>query len=157
MNDREIERALLQLEPRLFVIAGGYLRCREDRQDAVQECLYKAWLHHDKLRNSAFFSTWVIRILKNECVNMLRARRELPCSDGLAADAEDQLESLIEHDALKSAMKRMGARERRILYLRYYGGYRLKEIAQITREPLGTVQSRLYRSLRKITDQMKIS
>ena len=72
MDKQEFSTRVIACEKKLFRIAyltlGGYAHC----EDAVQEALLKAWADLASLRNPALFDTWLIRILINECHNILR-------------------------------------------------------------------------------------
>lgn len=72
MSDEEIGAMLSQLEPKLYRIAKGYLYGHADQQDAVQECLYKAWLNRGRIDHPEYFATWVSRIMINTCLDALR-------------------------------------------------------------------------------------
>lgn len=72
MDDQKMIELMIGLEPLLHQIAKQHLRCREDQEDAVQECLYKVWKNRKTLRQPQFFRTWAVRILKNECMTIGR-------------------------------------------------------------------------------------
>lgn len=108
MNDEEVIAMFAQLEPKLHSIAKSYLPCQADQQDAVQECFYRVWLNRNTLVHAEYFKTWVIRIMKNECINMTRKMNnasfplildDTPCKDSA-------LEDLLEYDALYTALKK---------------------------------------------------
>ena len=47
-------------------------RNEEDRRDALQETALKAWRARGQLRNEQYFTTWLVRILMNECRSLSR-------------------------------------------------------------------------------------
>ena len=51
---------------------------------------------------------------------------------------------------LLQAIQKLKEEEQTIIYLRYYEGKQLDEIAEITQEKLSTVKSRLYRAMNKL-------
>lgn len=152
MTDEEVAALFAQLEPKLHSIAKSYLPCHADRQDAVQECFYRVWLNRNTLVHAEYFKTWVIRIMKNECINV--ARKMKSASFPLILDdtscKDRALENILEYDALYTALKKTKEEDQRLIHLRYFDGYMLKEISAITNQPVGTIQSKVYRSLKKI-------
>ncbi len=151
MSDEEIGAMLSQLEPKLYRIAKSYLYGHADQQDAVQECLYKAWLNRARIDHPEYFVTWVTRIMINVCLDLLRksATISLTCIPD-DTFCRDSTEKLIEYDALYAALSKVAEEDRQLIRLRYFEGYPSEEISMITQIPVGTVRSRVYRSLKKI-------
>lgn len=120
-----------------------------DRDEAVQECLYKAWQKRHQLKDQQFMQTWVIRILINECHNIQRKKGKELSLDALPervapADAYSEL-----HEALFGLDETL----RLPIVLHYIEGFSTSEIARILRWPQGTVKSRMRRgrlTLKKI-------
>ena len=101
MDKQEFSRRVLAVEGRLYRISCGMLREPQDRLDAVQEAVLKAWQNLHRLRREEYFETWLTRILINECHNILSARRRIAQVDELperAAPQEDRNRAL--RDAL---------------------------------------------------------
>jgi len=142
MERDEFTRRVRAMTDRLYRIAYGQLREPQDRMDAVQNALLKAWSALHKLRNPAHFETWLIRILINECHNIQRRRPFLPL-DALpdrAADAPDL------HDDVHDAILRLREKQRMVIILHYMEGYKTAEIAKILRVSEETVRTRLKRA-----------
>ena len=51
----------------LYKIGRSYHYNHEDTEDLMQETFIKAYENLSKLKNSAYFKTWLIRIMLNEC------------------------------------------------------------------------------------------
>lgn len=51
------------------------LRNREEAEDQVQNSYIKAWLHIDQFQGQSKFSTWLLRIVINQCLMRLRQLR----------------------------------------------------------------------------------
>ena len=147
MDKQEFSRRVLAVEGRLYRISCGMLREPQDRMDAVQEAVLKAWQNLGRLRREEFFETWLTRILINECHNIQGARRRIASVDELpepAAPPEDG------NRALRDALLALDEALRLPLLLCYMEGYRVREIAKILRIPEGTVKSRIARAKRKL-------
>jgi len=133
------------MEDRLYRVACGQLTDHSDREDAVQEAIFKAWRGRSRLRNGAYFETWLIRILINECRNIQRARKRMVPAGDLPEQEQDLLLPERERE-LREAIRTMDEKLRRPVVLYYIAGYDTKEIAQILRLPHGTVCGRLKRA-----------
>ena len=151
MNDDKMLELIIKIEPMLYRIAKCHLRSREDQEDAVQECLYKVWKNRKTLRQPQFFCTWVVRILKNECMTIGRKLEKKTDWFGEdEVDAQMDMDRQLEYEEMYRALDRMHDETRRIIFLRFCDGYKYREIAQMRSIPLGTVVSRTHRSLQHV-------
>lgn len=127
MNKAEFVRRVRNCERRLYRVARTMLSSDADCEDAVQEALLKAWSQLDTLREEAYFETWLIRILINECRSLWRRRRggeaELP--ENLTQAAADDASPVFD------ALMALPEKHRIALELRYVEGYRTREIAKL--------------------------
>lgn len=143
MNNEEFTQAILGMTDTLYRVASAQLRQRADREDAVQECLRKAWEKRHRLRDERYLQTWVIRILLNECHTIQRRmRRTLP------AEEIPAVQHVREEGMLKEALLRLEERYRVPILLHYLEGYSVAEVAAVLRVPQGTVKTRLSRGRR---------
>lgn len=143
---REIEAAT----PAMFRIAFAILRNRTDCEDAVQNAVMKAYKRLDTLSDKKVFRPWLIRILKNECFDMLRKRRPTGDLDACGEGYEMEVPDL----DLNRAFDTLSPDERLAITLFYYEGYRVSEIAAITDVTEGTVRSRLSRARASLKEQL---
>ncbi|HJD13246.1 MAG TPA: sigma-70 family RNA polymerase sigma factor [Candidatus Ruminococcus avistercoris] len=66
-----IEKNKLQM----YKIARCYLISEEDIGDALQETILSCYKNLHTLKKPAFFKTWMIRILINQCKDILRGNQ----------------------------------------------------------------------------------
>ena len=144
---REIEAA----EPSMFQIAFAILRNRTDCEDAAQNAVLKAYRRLDTLSDRKLFRTWLIRILKNECFDLLRKRHPQAALDERGSGYEMEVPDL----DLNRAFDTLSPEERLAITLFYYEGYKTAEIAKITDVPEGTVRSRLSRARSALKEQLQ--
>ncbi len=136
--------------PRLMGTAGLILRDADAADDAAQEALVRAWRDLRGLRDPDRFDAWLHRILVRACGDQARrlqrdrARiaREVP-----TGSESDRSQGLADRDEMKRALGRLNADQRTAVVLHYYLGLSHPEIAEATGQPIGTVKSRLSRSL----------
>lgn len=152
MNDDEYMRRVRAMEGRLYRVAQAILWREADSLDAVQEAVFRGWIKKDSLRDTERFESWFMRILVNQCRDMLRQRRKEPVELSIEPGREDRM---CEDLQLRMALRALPEKYRLLLVLKYLEGYSLKDIAHILRLSPALVTSRLSqarRALRRMLD-----
>jgi RNA polymerase sigma-70 factor (ECF subfamily) len=133
---------------RLYAVARRILRDPDRTDDAVQECLVRAWRDIRGLRDPDRFDAWLYRLLVNACRDEIRRFRRrlvemhvLPLDKAAERDAASELE---DRDHLERGFRQLPVEQRAVLVLHHYLGMRSPEIAEILGVPIGTVHSRLH-------------
>jgi RNA polymerase sigma-70 factor (ECF subfamily) len=133
---------------RLYAVAWRILRDRDRCDDAVQECLIRAWRDLRGLRDADRFDAWLYRLLVNACRDEgRRERRRAPEIRVLALDPpgpSDAIGSVIDRDELERGFRRLTIDQRTVLVLHHYLGMRPSEVAELLGVPVGTIHSRLH-------------
>lgn len=137
-------------ERRLYRVARTMLPQECDCEDAVQEALLRAWDRRETLRQEAYFDTWLIRILINQCKTFYRRRSPEP-----AELTEDIPQVTSEETPLLEALMALQRKQRVTLELHYIEGYSVAETARILRLPEGTVKWRLKRGRELLKESLK--
>ena len=140
MLQADFNQRVRACERRLYRVARTMLPQESDCEDAVQEALLRAWDRLDTLREEAWFETWLIRILINQCRTFYRRRP--PASAELT---EDIPRPEPQDTPLLDALTALPQKPRVALELHYIEGYSVAETARILRLPEGTVKWRLKR------------
>lgn len=149
MDREEFSRRVNAMMDRLYRISYGQLREPQDRMDAVQDALLKAWTARGRLRSPEYFETWLVRILINECHNRQRAKRRAAPMDAAPEPSADDpaLDALYGRNAeVRDAVRALSGKLRVVVILYYMEDYGIDEIARILRLPRETVRSRLRRA-----------
>ncbi len=127
----------------LYHVSYGLLRTEQDRLDAVQETITRAWAGRHSLRNDGAVRAWLTRILVNTCRQMGRraARHQTVPLDHADIPAPPGADPAV-HDAVLA----LPDAQRLTVILHYMDGFSVDEIAAILRVARGTVASRLHRA-----------
>jgi RNA polymerase sigma-70 factor, ECF subfamily len=156
--------------PKLYGIArrlvGG------EAEDAVQDCLLKAFQRFDQVRDREATPAWLVRILVNCCHDRGRAKARqpdtidleelerfslyrkiafedpFPYSDSLHLDFLGEFS----YEDVRRVLLRLPLHYRTPLVLVHMYGFATKEVAAMLEVPLGTVLARLHRG-RKLFEQ----
>jgi RNA polymerase sigma-70 factor (ECF subfamily) len=82
-----------------------------------------------------------------------RARERLQGDDRLLQEAAEN-EAVVERQSVAAAMEKLSEDERSAVAMRFGGDLTVPEIAELTGEPLTTVEGRVYRALRKLRAEL---
>ena len=136
----------------IYKVAKGILHSEADVEDAIQNTVIKAFENIKTLKQDEFFETWVIRILINECNNIMRKnKRVLQFQESLVVETYDDIYEKLD---LINAIASLNNELKVITRLYYFEDMSTVEIAKILNVPEGTVRSRLARAREKLKKQM---
>jgi RNA polymerase sigma factor (sigma-70 family) len=139
---------------RLYAVADRILRDPFTAEDAVQDCLVRAWRDLRGLRDPARFDAWLHRLLVHACADQgrkaPRLRLEVTAIDVEPADAVDDVRRVADRDELERAFLELSVEHRSVLVLVHYVGLPAPEVARILGIPAGTVHSRLHHATRRM-------
>jgi len=157
------EQLVRKYDRKLLRIAQSVTRNREEAEDAVQEAFLKAYQRLEQFKESAKFSTWLVRIVLNESLMKLRkqrASRELPMqsdsqteSDALPLDVADwapnpyELYSAAEfREILTKCLEGLQPALRVVFVLRDIEDLSILETAEVLELSPVAVKARLFRA-----------
>src|SRR5947209_17256841 len=183
LNDRELvrraqradqeafEELVRRHQHRVFAVAGGILRRREDVEDIAQQVFVKAYFSLKRFDQRAAFSTWLYKITVNECWDLLRKKKVRPLlyesdlseeqaqqfgaaekRDAGLSDISDTLEARQQVELL---LEGLDERDRMMLILKEVEGFAIEEIADILELNANTVKVRLFRARRRIVSRVR--
>jgi RNA polymerase sigma-70 factor, ECF subfamily len=144
---------------------------RETAEDLFQEVWMRVLVRGGQFNGKARFETWLFTIARNLVIDQ-RRKRVLNSLDELVegateddrpmafevADDEptpfDRVANLEDREQIAAALLSLDTLHREVLVLRFHEELSLEEIAKVTRAPLSTVKSRLYRGLAMIKPRL---
>jgi RNA polymerase sigma-70 factor (ECF subfamily) len=145
---------------------------RELADDLFQDVWMRVLVRGAQFNGQARFETWLFTIARNLVIDH-RRKRVMTSLDELVecggdddrpmsfevADAEpsplDRFSSLEDREYIAAALLELDTLHREVLVLRFHEEMSLEEIAKVTRAPLSTVKSRLYRGLAMIKPRLE--
>lgn len=149
-------RLFRQLESQLYRLAKTILLKDEDCADALQETTLKVYKGLANLKQPKFFKTWVIRILINECNQLLRMRER---TIAVAEIPEEPVDFYVHFEDsgnvdLQSFINQLDESLRLAIVLFYYDDLSIKQIADVLDISEGAVRARLHRARRLLSKQI---
>jgi RNA polymerase sigma-70 factor, ECF subfamily len=142
---------------------------REVAEDLFQETWIRVLMRGGQYNGKARFDTWLFTIARNLVIDLSRKRTmasldEMSDANGddrpfeIAMDAPSPLEQFEAREdcaEVGEVLLKLDSTYREVLVLRFYEELSLEEIAGVTRAPLSTVKSRLYRGLAALKPEME--
>ena len=138
-----------------YRIAFSYLQHEQDSTDALLSSIEKAYRNLRQLRKPELFKTWFIRILINECKQILKKRNHLLYIEDLSMELQEEV-SFEENIDFKDVFSKLNDNEQYLLRLKYGMGYSFREISKITGLPEGTIKTNLYRSIKRLKNNLDV-
>ena len=170
-EDKEaFEELIRRHQHRVFAVAGGILRRREDVEDIAQQVFIKAYYSLKRFDQRAAFSTWLYKITVNECWDLLRKKKVRPLvyeadlseeqarriitseEEGAGPDISERLEA---RQRVERLLEGLDERDRLMLILKEVEGFSIEEIAAVLNLNGNTVKVRLFRARRRVVSQAK--
>ncbi|MGE5293452.1 MAG: RNA polymerase sigma factor [Solirubrobacterales bacterium] len=133
---------------RVFAVCFGMLGNRHDAEDVTQQTLLKGFVQIRTLRDSDRFAPWIVRIARNLCIDVLRARRHKGIPSG-PSDAREESDP-DECRRLEQALNGLSEEYRVPLLLFYFDGRSTQSIAETLGLTQANIQTRLSRARRQL-------
>src|SRR5580700_9821123 len=171
-EDKEaFEELVRRHQHRVFAVAGGILRRREDVEDIAQQVFVKAYFSLKRFDQRAAFSTWLYKITVNECWDLLRKKKVRPlvyesdlseeqakqviAAEGKNSGGPDISDRLEARQRVERLLEGLDERDRLMLILKEVEGFAVEEIAQVLDLNANTVKVRLFRARRRIVNKVR--
>ena len=140
MNKEELSKLILENQKEMYVLAYSILKNQADAQDAVSECIVRAFENWTSLRKRTSARSWLMKILINVSRSAITKRQKVV----LFADPEQyEQEPETAEDHLWSVILELPENVRVVMVLYYYEGFLVREISTLLDIPEGTTKTRL--------------
>lgn len=141
-----------------------------EAEDALQEATLQIWRRagaYDPAQSSVF--TWAVMLTRSRVIDRLRARGrrarliaesadEDESATAIASEAENAAESATKSDdaaRARAALLKLPRDQRQAIEMAFFNDMTHLEIAEQSREPLGTVKARIRRGLLKMRETLR--
>ena len=170
-DQRAFKTLVERYQKKVFSVALGMLKDREEARDVSQEAFVKVYKYLDHFKGDASFYTWLYRITVNICIDVMR-RKGASKGDQVEFDETIQLDTSEANlgalgsklgtnpqkamlrkelaEKIEAALKEVPEKHRAILLLRELEGMSYEDLARTLEIPKGTVMSRLFHARLKV-------
>jgi RNA polymerase sigma-70 factor, ECF subfamily len=163
------EQALAQLYDRynrlVFSLALAVVNDRATAEEITLDVFMRVWQKAGTYRaEQAKVSTWLTHIARNHAIDILRRRAvrldqyavqwEAAAYKAESAEQNPQAstEASLRRERVRAAVAQLPAEQRQALLLAFFSGYTHAQIAEILKQPLGTIKTRLRLALQKLRE-----
>lgn len=155
------EALKVKLHRQAFFLAGD----EQHALDLLQETMIEAWKHLGRYDGRARFFTWLCSIMAHRHYDWLRrvrvravaALRQREATEESAVPSPDESADDIERArVLREALDRLPAKQRTVVYLRFYAGESMEGIAALVKCSVGTVKSRMFHGMERLARMQKL-
>ena len=137
---------------KIYFLALSMLRNDSDAEDVLGDTMLEVISSAARYTPGSNARAWVLAIARNHASKKLRDRRDdVDLDDCPPPTGDDDFSS---YEILSLVRRTLTGEERRVVLLRYYGGYKLREIAEMSGESVETVKKRCQRALKKLKQNM---
>ncbi len=150
------EELMRRYEKALLSFCRNTCGSQHDAEDVLQEVLLSVFHHLSRFRGESTFKTWLYRIAYNECVSLIRRRKDHDELNPETADQAserdgDQASALVgDTSGFYQLLTHLEEEDRSVIALRLISDLEFKDIASITGAGLSAVKMRYQRALKKL-------
>ncbi|MFD1735463.1 sigma-70 family RNA polymerase sigma factor [Bacillus salitolerans] len=143
----------------VFAVALSKTRDSSFSEDIAQEVFVKAWRKLSLLKEGEKFSSWLITITKNVCIDMLRKntrlQEEVLVDNIFLTEKPSQTDEIKE--AVWDALHQLEDKYKIVTVMHYISGYTAKEISHLLELSQSAIESRLRRAKEKLKKELLVS
>ncbi|HEX6384540.1 MAG TPA: sigma-70 family RNA polymerase sigma factor [Anaerolineae bacterium] len=148
----------------VYNLAYRMLNNAGEAEEAAQEAFIRAYTRLDSYDPAHKFSTWLLSITSNYCIDQIRKRRALLLSideplaphPALMSDKskgpEAQLLMNEQQELVQSLLAELAPDYRQAVVLRYWYEMSYEEIAEVMDTTVSAIKSRLFRARRQLAE-----
>jgi RNA polymerase sigma-70 factor (ECF subfamily) len=160
-NSSALDELYSRYAKRIVFYCTKMLSDPQKAEDIVHDIFLKIIENPSIVDTQKSFSTWVFSCAYNACKNEYRRRqtKEIPhneLDEHLVQNADfiHDTDITLFKELLEQSLDELSSEHRTVFVLRYTEDFSLKEIANVTGIPEGTVKSRLYYAVKKLAQQL---
>lgn len=157
MTDKEAFCENVRLcERAMYALAFSVVKNESDAAEVISESLYRAYKNMHTLKNMSSFKPWILRIVHNTAVELIRKNSKIIPMNELEDACDDSCENeTATRLTVKNAVDRLKQPYRTVVVLFYYENLSVSKIAQITGANVVSVRQQLSRARKMLRETLK--
>jgi RNA polymerase sigma-70 factor (ECF subfamily) len=165
------EAALTQLYDRynrlVFSLALAIVNDRATAEEITLDVFMRVWQKAGTYRaDQSKVSTWLTHIARHHAIDILRRRSvrldqyavqwddATSSAESSGQGPQESAEIALRRERVQAALAELPAEQKQALTLAYFGGYTHQQIADILRQPLGTIKTRIRLAMQKLREHL---
>lgn len=149
LDEEAVRQALEQYGDMVRRICFMHLKKEEDVEDVFQNVFFKYAKSTGSFQSSQHVKAWIIRVSINECNSLLRGwfHRKVDLKEDLSMYG---MEEKTEYPEVLQAVLSLPRNLKSVIYLYYYEGYKIVEIANILNRKENTIHTWMRRGKKQL-------
>jgi len=171
-DQNAFEELVYRYDRSVLSIAIKYANNEDDAKDLYQEVFIRVYRSIKGFRFQSEFSTWLFRIATNVCLTYKsRSKEHLKVSIDNDFDDENEFSTIKElvydgsspeeivsganlGDIVNAAVESLSPKQKMTFVLKYYEGYKIREIAEMLNCKEGTVKKYLFDAIKNLREKL---
>jgi RNA polymerase sigma factor (sigma-70 family) len=140
----------------VYAVAMSKTRDYYHSEDIAQEVFVKAWTKLPSLDEGVKFSSWLVKITKNLCIDYFRKNARLQ-EEAIIQEIAEPMESFQKlglKDLIWDVLDSLEEKYRIVVVMNYISGYTAKEIGSILHISQSAIESRLRRAKEQLKKEL---
>ncbi|MFD2566186.1 RNA polymerase sigma factor [Pseudotenacibaculum haliotis] len=144
----------------VFTLAYKVVKSREEAEEVSQDSFIKAFRSLDKFKGDSKFSTWLYKIVYNNCMDLVKKKARRYDTGTIDEVVENRIQAtestmqMIERkeraELMNACLEELPEDERTIMWLFYYKELSLKELIEVTSLSEANLKVKLHRTRKKL-------
>ena len=147
-NDDALGLLLQVLQQKMSHFAQRIMNGAADSEDCVQEAMLVVLKKYKQVKEVKAFHAWIYQVINSRCHDYWRTLHHNDCLDDLVSRSQEPCDPQNGVDDplfdIKQAMTQLSNQQQAVLYLFYFEGFKVSEMAGILKKPAGTIKSILF-------------
>lgn len=147
-------RLIKQNEKAMYSVAFSILSNESDAADAISESIYRAYKNLDTLNNIYSFKPWLLRIVRNCAVELVRSNKKLLSIDDFEIEESSSENEIVTALTLRKAVNQLKQPYREVVVLYYFEDLSIAQISKITNTSVATAKQQLSRARKMLREML---
>ncbi|MBE6053839.1 MAG: sigma-70 family RNA polymerase sigma factor [Clostridium sartagoforme] len=153
-REKVFEEYLISNKEKLYKISFVYLKNKEDAMDVIHESIVKGYKNIECVRSLEYIDKWFIRLLINTAIDYIRRNSKTI----LVEDKDMEIlinKSKSQGDSFNLLIENLNEELRIIIVLKYFHGYKIREISEILSIKESQVKNKIHKALNLLRKEIE--
>lgn len=137
----------------VYRIAFQNMKCKSDAEDVSQEVYMKIFKKLPTHISTNEQKAWIIRVTINTCKDLWRYNKRRK-TDEFLEEYDYINQKTVDHHIIDE-VRTLSSKYRNVIFLHYYEGYSVKEIAEILKKKEATILTWLHRARKQLKGRLE--
>lgn len=150
--EADVDGAVKKYADMVYRLALLNTRDNYDAEDIFQEVFLKLFRYQKTIISEEHLKAWLIRVTINQCKTRAMLNKRVVSLETVEEVCGEEKE---DYSAVYQAVCSLPEKYREVIYLYYYEGYKINEIARILKKGEATIKTQLSRGRGLLNDMLK--